>query len=339
VRDDDTTKRDPNDDPLWTARGALPDDLAKLETQLANLPLPPEPDWRRVVREPVRVSFRPMPLVWAAAAALLVVAVAGEWLVRDAWHVEAIEGRVTQRGPALAGRLPAGGACETDAASRVRVQVAGLGQVELEPGTVVRRVAGRRGETRLALDHGTLHARIVAPPRAFVVETRVGVATDLGCAYTLSLDRERSGSLRVTEGRVAFTDNGQEAFIPAGVWCPLTQAGVGVPRREYASEHFLALLEDYDQPACASGTLDSVLAAAEPSDAISLWHLLPRVAGGDRVKVAHRLAALISPPAEVSVERVLALEPAALDAWWAAIGMGEAESWRSGVSKKGLPAR
>jgi len=334
VREDDDVKRE--EDALWTARGALPPDLARLEAELGNLPLPPEPDWSNVVREPVRLPYRPMPLVWAAAAAILVVALGGEWLVRDAWRVEAIEGRVRQRGPALAGRLPAGGECEADAGSRVRVQVAGLGQVELEPGTVMRRVPARRGETRLELVRGTMHARIVAPPRAFVVETRVGVATDLGCAYTLSVDREGAGSLRVTQGRVAFTDHGREAFVPAGVWCPLSHLGVGVPRRDYASQQFLAVLEAYDRPGCAADTLGSVLAAAEASDAISLWHLLPRVMGDDRRKVAARMAQLIELPADVSVERVLALEPAALDAWWGAIGMGEAGEWRSGVTKKGV---
>jgi hypothetical protein len=336
VAEQDDRERERTDDALWTARGPLPDDLAKLEADLAHLPLPAEPDWRKVARPPVRVEFRPMPLVWAAAAALVVVALAGQWLVRDAWHVEAIQGRATQRGPSVAGRLPVGGTCETDASSRVVVRVAELGEVELEPGTVLRRKAGKRGESRLELEHGTLHARILAPPRVFVVETRVGVATDLGCAYTLSVDRERNGRLHVTHGRVAFSDDGREAFVPAGVWCPLTPEGVGVPRREYASEAFLGLLAAYDSPLCSSGTLDSVLTAAEASDAISLWHMLPRVAGPDRERVARRLAALIDVPADVPLSQVLELDPAALDAWWAAIGMGSAREWRSGDSRKGV---
>lgn len=332
----DDREREAFDDALWTARGPLAEDLAKLEARLSHLPLPAEPDWRQVPRAPVRPAFRPMPLVWAAAAALVVVALAGEWLVRDAWRMEAIEGRLTQRGPSLAGRLPVGGTCETDPSSRVRVQVPGLGDVELGPGTVLRRRAAGRGHARLALEHGTMHARIVAPPRVFVVETQVGVATDLGCEYTLSLDRERSGSLRVTHGRVAFHDHDREAFVPAGVWCPLSPEGVGVPRRDYASERFLELLSAYDQPDCAASTLDSVLAAAEPSDALTLWHLLPRVARAEREQVARRMAELIELPADVPLARVLELDPTALDAWWAAIGMGAAHEWRSGDRKKGM---
>jgi hypothetical protein len=62
--------------------------------------------------------------------------------------------------------------------------------------------------------------------------------------------------------------------------------------------------------------------------------MLPRVAGAERERVARRIAALIEVPGDVPIERVLALEPAALDAWWAAVGMGPAEEWRSAAKKK-----
>ena len=322
-------------DALWDARGELPADLADLQARLGGLPLPPEPDWGRVVRRRAPVRVFPMRFVWAAAAAVLVAALAGEWLVRDAWMVDALQGRARWQGPVLAGRLPVGSACRTDAGSRVRIEVGRIGDVELEPGSLLRRVAGRRGETRLALEHGVLHARISAPPRAFVVETPSGVATDLGCAYTLAVDDAGAGSLRVTEGRVAFTDHGRESFLPAGTWCPLTAEGAGLPRRDWASDRFLSLLAEYDQPDCDTGTLDTVLAAAEASDAISLWHLLPRVAGDERRRVALRLAGLVGLPGGTSIERIMGLEPAALDALWASLGMGEAGEWRSGEAWKG----
>jgi hypothetical protein len=346
MRDDDARKPGegggpPEGDALWTARGALPDDLARLESDLARLPLPEEPDWSAVPRAPARTRRAPWwsiarapRLAWAAAAGLAVVALAGQWLVRDAWKVEVLEGRATLGGPAFAGRVALGGSCATDEGSRVRLEVKGMGRVELEPGGSLRRVPGRRGQARLALDHGTMHASILAPPRAFVVETRVGVATDLGCEYTLTVDRLRRGRLAVTSGRVAFQDHGRESFVPAGVWCPLSPAGVGLPRRVHAGDGFLALLEAYDQPDCATGTLDSVLAAAEASDALTLWHLLPRVEGAERERVAVRMSELIELPADVPLARVLALEPGALDAWWAAVGMGPAHEWRSGPGAK-----
>lgn len=318
--------RDEDDDALFGGTGPLPEDLARLRHQLARLPLPPEPDWGMPRR---RESRAPQWVLAAAAAVLLVALAGGGWLARDAWRVESVQGSPTLRGLAFAGWLGVGGTLATDAHSRARLLVPGLGEVSLEPGSELRRVRGQGSQRRLALDHGTLHARIDAPPGLFVVETKHAVATDLGCAYTLDVARDGSGRLSVTAGRVAFADRGHESFVPAGSWCPVRAEGVGLPRRDYASDAFLAALEEYDRRLPAPGALAEVLARAEASDALTLWHLLPRVSEPDRARVAERIAALIEVPADVSRERVRALEPAALDAWWSALGMGPASEWRA----------
>jgi hypothetical protein len=321
------------DDDLFSGRGPLPEDLARLERALARLPLPPEPDWdtspRGVRRTPV--------LALAAVAAVLLLALAGVLLARDAWRVETLAGQPSLGGLAFAGRVALGGRVVTDDHSRARLEVKGLGRVELDPGSVLRRVRGRGPERRLALDVGTLHAFIQAPPREFVVETPGGIATDLGCTYTLTVTALGGGRLEVTLGRVTFTHAGFESFVPAGTWCPLLPSGAGVPRRDYASDAFLFALAAYDSAASDPAALDRVLATAEASDAITLWHLLPRVDGAARARVADRIAGLIEVPADVARARVLALEPAALDAWWGAIGMGTAAEWRVGWPKQAFP--
>ena len=322
-----------DDDALFSGRGKLPADLARLERTLGRLPLPPEPDWNARRRH----ERRPPVLVFAAAAAVLLVALAGVLFARDAWRVEPLAGSPSLRGVAFAGRVALGGRIVTDSRSRARLEVAGLGQVEIEPGSVLRRVRGRGAERKLALDQGTLQAFISAPPRQFVVETPVGVATDLGCTYTLTVAAGGRGRLAVTAGRVTFTHGGLESFVPAGTWCPLLPAGEGVPRRDYASDEFLAAIAALDSAPHETTALEHVLATAEASDAITLWHLLPRVDEEQRARVAGRISELIEVPADVPFARVLALEPAALDAWWGAIGMGPAAEWRAGTPKKTLP--
>src|SRR5262245_29810923 len=114
------------DDALFSGRGKLPADLARLERTLGRLPLPPEPDWDAGPR-PER---RPPVLVFAAAAAVLLVALAGVLFARDSWRVEPLEGSPSLGGVAFAGRVALGGRIVTDAESRARLEVAGLGQVE-----------------------------------------------------------------------------------------------------------------------------------------------------------------------------------------------------------------
>jgi len=91
---------------------------------------------------------------------------------------------------------------------------------------------------------------------------------------------------------------------------------------------FLAAVALTDNPACQADDFTPLLAQASASDAITLWHLLPRVRGKVRRQVAERMASLVQVPEDVAIERVLALEPAALEAWWNALGAGRYEDFR-----------
>ncbi len=334
------------DDFVMDDGSPLPDDLVRFEARLAALPLPAEPDWNAMPDASTSVSSRHSNgLRWAqalaiAAGMLVVLGLGFVWA--GSWGVESLSGRANYRGLAFAGRVALGGSLVTDATTVARMDVPGLGHVTLEPGGCVRRVRGQGAERRLELERGTMHAEILAPPRLFVVGTRVGTAVDLGCAYTLTVDDANQGKLEVTSGRVMFGNGGAESLVPAGLWCPLSTAGAGVPRRSYASDAFLAAIAVTDNMQCQTDDLVAILAHAEASDAITLWHLLPRVQGATRRQVAERIAALIPVPAGVAMERVLALEPAALEAWWDALGMGTYRDWHGtggGLGPKGLAGK
>jgi hypothetical protein len=86
------------------------------------------------------------------------------------------------------GRIAVGQTLTTDEGSRAKMEVGDIGQVTVGERTRVRLVETREGHHRLALERGTLHAAIAAPPGQFVVSTPSATATDLGCVYSL---RER----------------------------------------------------------------------------------------------------------------------------------------------------
>ena len=141
-------------------------------------------------------------------------------------------------------------------------------------------------------------------------------------------------------GDPACRDQAPHPRVPAGTFCPMLPSGVGVPRCEYASDAFLDAMTAWDghpRSARLALLLDRLLSTAEPSDAITLWHLLPRVSGDDSARLAARIAELIGEPAGVPRARVLALDRAALDAWWDQIGLGPAAEWRSQSPRRELP--
>ena len=205
-----------------------------------------------------------------AAAAAIVMMVGATWsTVRVAsppstfsyWPVAAIEGRPRIGSTALvgSGRLSVGQTLVTDAVSRARVEVGTIGEVTVDPDSRVRLVSTRDGHHRFALASGTLRAVITAPPGQFVVETPSATAIDLGCAYTLHVDEDGSGLLRVTAGWVSLQLAARESFVPAGASARIDPAlGPGTPRYddedreyqdaiEYGQTHFGEVGESFSK--------------------------------------------------------------------------------------------
>jgi hypothetical protein len=273
---------------------------------LEQLPLveAPETIWPFIEAASPRRGARPAPWRWAVAAAIImaVVGIAYRYLQGPRWNVVRLEGS-----PAV-GQVAAGEWIETDARSRVSVEIGRIGFVELSPNTRVRVVAARPGEHRLALARGEIRASISAPPKLFFVDTASGTAVDLGCEYTLHTDENGSGLLRVTRGWVAFQCKGLESLVPAGASCRTrAQAGPGIPYFDDAPERLKEALE--------TGALGEILPASRVRDTLTLWHLLARVEAGDRGRVFDRMAALAPLPAGVSREKALALDPPTLTRW------------------------
>jgi hypothetical protein len=342
-----------NDDYLWGKTGDPDPEVERLEKLLGrfrqDLPAPhfPAPEPRHQ-----RAWLWGLGLRWSAATAILLLTVVAcawygmRWL-RSSWVVERVEGapRVGWRRIGDTGRLVVGEWLETNHSSRARISVGEVGEVEVEPNTRIRLVEARRTEHRLALQRGTVHARIWAPPRLFYVDTPSAVAVDLGCRYTLQVDEKGAGRIRVTLGWVAFEQRGRESFVPAGAMCiTRPDSGPGTPYFEDASPAFRGALEklDFELGGITGGVgsgmaageerrleaLESVLAEARERDAITLWHLLSRTQGAERLRVYDRLAQLVPPPAGVTREGVLRGESHMRDLWWDALGLGDTSWWR-----------
>jgi hypothetical protein len=304
---------------LWEATGPVDPEIERLEKALAPL--------RRLPPPPKLPARRPGLRLLAVAAALLAAAPAAALVLRgprSVWQVEPIAGSPSVGEETLAGtrQIRRGEVIETDSASRARLRVGLIGEVEVRSGSRVRLLATRATDHRLALDRGAISARIWAPPRLFFVQTPSGLAVDLGCAYTLEVAPDGGSLLAVTSGWVQLEDGAREALVPAGALC-LTRPGVGpgTPYREGASPQLVAALRRFDFEPEGREALPAALEAASAPDGLTLWHLLRRTEGGDRGLVFDRLAALVAPPPTVTREGILAGDEKMLEAWRSELGI------------------
>ena len=313
------------DDYLWDPRADPDLEVVRLEALLRPVAYRPAP-----LREGAIVAQRlrfTRASSWMALAAGVVLAAGALYSVgrtpATPWTVTASKGipvvlRATRlpadRSPDRA--LAKGDVLETDARSVAVLAVGRIGRAELGPGSRLRLLDDGVAEHRLALERGTMHASIDAPPRFFLVETASALAVDLGCIYTLTVDEWGSGLLTVEEGEVELQLGDVRTSVLAGNAAALhAGSGPGLPYPVHASDALRRAVAAYDAHPASLATIDAVIGAADARSTITLWHLLQRTGPAARARVFARLAAIAPPPASVTRERVLRGESGALQRW------------------------
>jgi ferric-dicitrate binding protein FerR (iron transport regulator) len=329
------------DDYLWDRSGEPDPEVERLERALGALkyvekpaplaeasadkaPSPPIPIQRARSRLSIGARFG----LLAAAAALSLVG--GFWVFArgpSPWGSEVAGPKLAvQRlsgAPQVAsapigetGMLGVGQWLETDPSSRAKITIADIGQVVVSAGSRVRLTATGPEQHRLDLERGVISAHVLAPPRLFVVGTPAATAVDLGCDYTLEVDAQGAGTLHVTWGWVSLEHPPRSSLVPARASCRTRPGlGPGTPSFDDAPIPLRDALERFDFEGGGAASVEVVLELARPRDAISVWHLLPRVDAALRKRVYERLRELAPPPASVDEPEVLRLDPPTLDRW------------------------
>lgn len=300
----------------------------ELRSGLGEAPLPdPERHWNAIRARLAqgtsshRRSVRPL-LALAAGLAAIMLGVAGgtvyQFRAPSAWSVVAREGTINTT------ELEQGEWLETDAASSARLRVGRIGSVAVGPESRVRIVRGAWNAHRMVLERGSIDAVIAAPPRLFFVETPSALATDLGCAYQLSVADDGSSQLRVSVGWVELSQGGRRALVPAGLRASVTRDGTpGVPHVPEIALDSIAAAHAGNPSLRVSATLAALDAydrdkpenIRRQTSGITLWHLAQREEGDERARVLTALQRRAAMPADVTMEGILALDRQMLDRW------------------------
>lgn len=295
------------------------------DPHLSRLPVVKAPDaiWNSIetsLQHPAPESPRPLRWPrwqrWVSLPATVLLVAIGFWswnrLHRTRWEVV----RTAGAQPARTETIGAGDWLQTDARSTAEMRIGAIGKVEVAPGTRLRIVATKQNDNRLSLEHGEISAAISAPPKLFFVETKSATAVDLGCEYKMKVDDAGNGLLRVTRGWVSLDRQGRESLVPAGASCRMRAgAGPGTPFFEDASPALQTALDAFDFSDGGEPALRAILSASKSRDTLTLWHLLARVPAPLRPLIYDRMAGFAPPPAGVTRDKALSLDPLTLKIW------------------------
>jgi len=325
----DMSKDMSKEDYLWDSSGKPEPELLHLERVLAELRWSgkqPEPSH---ARPPSRWWGKPNWAIAVATSALI--AVAAALFIHNIHNMDKAR-PVTSWELLVPGRnaspVRAAQVIETGP-EHVTMQSEFIGELDIDPNSRLHLLTTPQDEDRIALDHGTIHALIWAPPTRFVVDTPAAKAVDLGCQYTLSVAKDGKGFLTVQVGWVAFQWHSTESFIPQGAACATRIGhGPGTPYFLDAPNAFTESLAAFDLTGNKLA-LNSVLATARPRDALTLWHLLQRTQGSERREVFDRFSGLVSLPPGLSSNAILRGDRQSMDAAWDALKLGDTSWWRT----------
>ena len=308
-----------SDDYLWDRSGAKDPDVAGLEQLLSPLA-------HDAPLDEVRLRRRKSRAPWLIAGALVAAAAAvGVYLAlpgtqpgacsgAEGFAFSGIGGSVSCGGGSVAkGTLPVGGTLETGS-YEAALAIADIGGARLGKNTKVRLERTDSQRHQLALDRGSMHAKVNAPPRLFAVTTPLTEVVDLGCEYDITIAEGGAGSLTVHNGLVELaTKNRTIVTVPEGCTAEiLGEARPGLPICKATTPAVTEAILEYDAGDHAAA--DVILAKAERPDAVVLL-ALAAVDPQRRLAVLTRLAELSPPPdAEISAESA-ATDPAQLAVW------------------------
>jgi hypothetical protein len=313
-----------SEDYLWDRSGDPEPDVVRLEQLLGEL------RWsERALQHAGQAQWRRKKQWWMITAAATVLLCLGAAFLVPRMHTmhDTTSWRLSRTGQKPSA-VRAGQVIETMGSTGATMESELVGEVDIEPDSRLRVIAAHNDRQRMALDRGTIHASIWAPPAMFVVDTPSAKTVDLGCQYTLSVAKDGKGFLTVEIGWVAFQWHNIESFIPAGAACT-TRPGHG-PDTPYFLDAPAALTKAVAQFDLTGKTqdLNAALAVARPRDGLTLWHLLQRTKGQERAEVFDRFATLVKLQPNLTREGILSGDRKSMDAAWDALDLGDTSWWR-----------
>ena len=324
---------------LWDPSAPPEDSVVEIERRLASArfdatarPLPRH-DARlmRAAGDRRRGRFW-MPLTWAAAAA--VIASVGFGLWRWNWPEGAAWTVLTPAG--TYDDLGVGSTLRTDSAQSALVQIARIGTMRVRGNTAVTLRSTGSNRHRLALQEGSVHVRVWAPPSSVSFRTPAGEVIDMGCEFELTVTSAAS-HVRVSSGWVQLDNFLGETLVPAGASSNMTTSvRPAVAVYDDAAAEFREAVRAHESAPGDPIAVDRIVQLARTRDVFTLLQLVQRRSPAVN-RLVPRAAELFAPPDAADPGRVLSGDRAALDRWMSALPLpspkrGWVWNWRDGFS-------
>ena len=109
----------------------------------------------------------------------------------ELWSVDMLAGVPVVGSQNLIGHriIKTGEWLQTNSISRARLNIGSIGEIDVQPNSKIKLIRSDKNKYKILLNEGKIYAVIWSSPGAFSVETPSATAIDLGCIYTLEVNK------------------------------------------------------------------------------------------------------------------------------------------------------
>lgn len=194
------------------------------------------------------------------------------------------------------GELSENDIIETDAISRIEIQVPDVGTITLEPNSKIQRLPANK----IQLLSGMLSANKKGANKLLTLVVPEAEIKDyfLGGQFTLAVNEDNITTVNVNDGWTTIVKNDLETLLLPNHTCRIIpDSGIGLPYLNTSASAFVEAVNNY----CFTNpnneeALISVLTKAELNNSVTLWNLMKRVTRKQRDMVIYTLFGLLGDP-------------------------------------------
>ena len=194
------------------------------------------------------------------------------------------------------GELAENDIIETDAISRIVIQVPDVGSINLEPNSKIQRLPANK----IQLLSGILSANKKGASKLLTLVVPGAEIKDyfLGGQFTLAVNEENITTVNVNDGWTTIVKNELETLLLPNHTCRIIpDSGIGLPYLNTSTSAFVEAVNNF----CFTSpnneeALISVLTKAELNNSVTLWNLMKRVTRKQRDMVIYTMFGLLGDP-------------------------------------------
>jgi RNA polymerase sigma-70 factor (ECF subfamily) len=203
----------------------------------------------------------------------------------------------------------------TDSDSKVLIEVADVGTVELLPNSSFKRLD--KSYSAKLLD-GKININTQGASEYFRIEIPSAIIEEfyMGTNYSVQEDVSGNSLIELNEGWLRVVFGEEETIFPEQYNLEiLKSSGPSIPYYSGSPSEYTTLIQDYMFGSKGNIALYVILDASSERDGITLWNLLQKVRAAQRSAVYEKLYELVPHPDDLEKKNILNLDADMLQIW------------------------